>query len=193
MEDKRKRILETARKLFMAHGYKRVSMDEIARLSGCGKNTLYQFFSSKQALMFAWIDDFAKQANSMISGIIADTHTTPTEKLQSILASISTLFASLSQEGLKSIELDLPEAYERIKLNRQQIVFENIKNLISQGKQSGHYDAQIDEMIVAHIIIAALDHFTQAEVIGAFNCPPDRLFQAILNTILNGCVAGRVD
>lgn len=43
-------VLEGARAVFMAHGYERASMDEIARVSGVSKATLYSYFPDKRML-----------------------------------------------------------------------------------------------------------------------------------------------
>ncbi len=47
---KREQMLESARTLFMAHGYGAVSMDAVARAAGVSKATLYAHFESKDRL-----------------------------------------------------------------------------------------------------------------------------------------------
>jgi TetR/AcrR family transcriptional regulator of autoinduction and epiphytic fitness len=49
-EKKRIRIVETASGLFLDSGYGNVSMDEIARVSGVSKRTVYNHFSGKEEL-----------------------------------------------------------------------------------------------------------------------------------------------
>jgi AcrR family transcriptional regulator len=43
-------VLEGARHAFLSEGYERASMDEIARLAGVSKATLYSYFPDKRAL-----------------------------------------------------------------------------------------------------------------------------------------------
>ena len=47
---KEKHIVDAARKLFYKFGFKKVSMDEIAREAGVTKKTVYTYFSSKEEL-----------------------------------------------------------------------------------------------------------------------------------------------
>ena len=47
---KEKQIVDAARKLFYKFGFKKVSMDEIAREAGVTKKTVYTYFSSKEEL-----------------------------------------------------------------------------------------------------------------------------------------------
>lgn len=46
-------ILDAADRLFIKHGYRRTSMDEIAVEAGIAKGTLYIYFDSKEALFIA--------------------------------------------------------------------------------------------------------------------------------------------
>lgn len=47
---KRRQILDGARRVFLASGFDAASMNEIARVAGVSKGTLYVYFASKEAL-----------------------------------------------------------------------------------------------------------------------------------------------
>ena len=51
------KIVEAARKLFYKFGFKKVSMDEIAREAGVTKKTVYTYFSSKEELFKYFIQE----------------------------------------------------------------------------------------------------------------------------------------
>lgn len=52
---KRTAVLEAAKRLFVAHGYSHVSMDQIAAEAGVSKLTVYSHFGDKDALFMAAI------------------------------------------------------------------------------------------------------------------------------------------
>jgi TetR/AcrR family transcriptional repressor of nem operon len=56
-QDCRQRIVQAALKLFARRGYHAVSIADILRESGCEKGTLYYYFSSKEELGYAAIDE----------------------------------------------------------------------------------------------------------------------------------------
>ena len=58
---KRRQILEGARRVFLADGFDGASMNDIARVAGVSKGTLYVYFDSKEALFEALIRDDRKQ------------------------------------------------------------------------------------------------------------------------------------
>lgn len=52
-EDKHKKIIKTAEKLFFEYNYEEVSMSKIAKEAGMAKGTLYLYFSSKKDLYYS--------------------------------------------------------------------------------------------------------------------------------------------
>ncbi len=50
LEEKEKKILESARKFFFRYGFKKTSMDEIAEDAGISKGSLYNYFKNKEDL-----------------------------------------------------------------------------------------------------------------------------------------------
>lgn len=55
--EKRLEIINTARDLFTTYGYKKVSMDEIAKMSGVTKRTIYHYFKDKDTLFQYFVDE----------------------------------------------------------------------------------------------------------------------------------------
>jgi AcrR family transcriptional regulator len=62
--DRRPHYLDTALRLFSEHGYNGVSMDQLVSEAGGSKATLYRYFSSKQQLFEAIIDDLSAASTS---------------------------------------------------------------------------------------------------------------------------------
>ena len=188
LEYKRNRILDAASKLFMAYGFRRVSMEEIARSANVGKGTVYQLFESKHDLMFSTIDFVGEKMEEAVRGIMTNESISPIEKLQLFLKTVSERIASLRAETLKDLEIDFPEAFEKIQQTRQRIIIGNLTEMLRQGKQAGIYDPEINEELAAHVVIGAVDHFTQSKVLAQFDVMPEQLFRATLNIILKGCL-----
>ena len=77
-EDRRKReIIEAATKAFSSKGYRRVSMDDVAREAGLSKGTCYKYFKSKEDLFLACVDgslagffDYLEETGSTAEGAL---------------------------------------------------------------------------------------------------------------------------
>ena len=66
---KEEQIIESARKLFRKFGFKKVSMDEIAREAGVTKRTVYSYFDSKEDLLKYFIFEEIKNMKDIIEEI----------------------------------------------------------------------------------------------------------------------------
>lgn len=66
---KREQIIEAARKLFNKYGFKKVSMDEIARSAGVTKKTVYTYFSSKEELFNYFVQEELNNMKKVVEEI----------------------------------------------------------------------------------------------------------------------------
>jgi AcrR family transcriptional regulator len=87
---KRRQIMEGARKVFLAEGFDGASMNDIARVAGVSKGTLYVYFVSKEQLFEALIREERRQQ---------------AERLTDFSLESSDVGASLFEFGCKLIEI----------------------------------------------------------------------------------------
>lgn len=66
---KEEQIIEAARKLFHQFGFKKVSMDEIAKEAGVTKRTIYMYFESKEELLKYFIEEEIKNMKNIVEGV----------------------------------------------------------------------------------------------------------------------------
>jgi TetR/AcrR family transcriptional regulator, mexJK operon transcriptional repressor len=70
--DKRGGVLEAAAKVFLSGGYLGASMDEIADLAGVSKQTVYTYFSNKEALFAAMASALSNEASDRVQNSVAE-------------------------------------------------------------------------------------------------------------------------
>jgi TetR/AcrR family transcriptional repressor of mexJK operon len=94
---KRAAILEAAKHMFTAHGFERVSMDQIAAEAGVSKLTVYSHFGDKESLFSAAIS--AKCEEQLAGGLF---QVDPSSSLRDQLIGIGRAFLTLinSEEAL---------------------------------------------------------------------------------------------
>ncbi|MEU5948626.1 helix-turn-helix domain-containing protein [Micromonospora sp. NPDC047465] len=74
--DRADRILDAAKELLLRWGYRRVTIDEIARHAGVGKGTVYLHWRSREQLFFAV---GAREAVAMLTAVVAAMRQDPKE------------------------------------------------------------------------------------------------------------------
>jgi len=75
-QDRADRILDTARDLLLSWGYRRVTIDELARRAGVGKGTIYLHWRSREEVFQAVS---AREAAAMADAIVDAVRTDPAE------------------------------------------------------------------------------------------------------------------
>jgi AcrR family transcriptional regulator len=91
---KRLRIVAAATELFIQHGYRKASVDAIARRAGMAKGTVYLYFKTKNELLIYAIAAEKKRYIEAIKPIL-DGELAPREKLRAYLRRAMTLFAEM--------------------------------------------------------------------------------------------------
>lgn len=187
-ETKKARILEYSIKKFMSVGYQQVTMDEIAHGVGMGKGTIYKLYPSKEDLLFNAIDFFAKQLEISIKQLLDDEKMTDIEKLKGFLKAVSQKLLQIKPELLISVERFAPKAYEKLEKMRQRIIMTNLVKLLEDGKKNGTYNSEMDMQFVAQVLIGAIKHITETQVLSSFHYSIDEIFRQLTTIIFKGCL-----
>ena len=82
--DTRNLILDATDRLLARYGYKKMSMEDLAREVGIGKGTIYLYFSSKEEVALARIDRVIDRLQDKL-GTIARSDAPPAERLRRML------------------------------------------------------------------------------------------------------------
>src|SRR6266478_6177368 len=111
--EKRAAVLEAAAKLFLSGGYLGASMDEIADLAGVSKQTVYTYFSNKEALFAAMASALSNEASDRVHNNVAEYR--DDDDLEGYLvlyaggpgraiASLAAIFERLAKRGALAID-----------------------------------------------------------------------------------------
>ena len=75
-------ILDAAIDLFVKEGFERTSMDAIALAAGVAKGTLYYHYESKEGIIDAVVERYARAMETRLAAVEADETLTLPEKLE---------------------------------------------------------------------------------------------------------------
>jgi AcrR family transcriptional regulator len=90
-EKQRRYILATAQPLFDQHGIERVTMADIIAASGLMRSTIYQYFSNKDEMIWALVQEILEHSKAVRQQILEDPP-------GSALATIAAIFTHLGNE-----------------------------------------------------------------------------------------------
>src|SRR4051812_33872617 len=104
-----KRIVAEARRQFLSHGFRGVTMDDLAAQLGMSKKTLYGAFADKGALLEAVVQDKFRSVDADLEELIADTAPDALDSLAAVLACLQRHMAEIQPSFLRDLERQAPE------------------------------------------------------------------------------------
>ncbi|MGG3449518.1 TetR/AcrR family transcriptional regulator [Domibacillus aminovorans] len=72
--DRKRFIIEAATKSFTLFGYKATTMDQVAKLAGVGKGTIYTFFKNKEELFEDIMTILIQEMKQAAESVVQETH-----------------------------------------------------------------------------------------------------------------------
>ncbi|QDH17069.1 TetR/AcrR family transcriptional regulator [Swingsia samuiensis] len=103
MNNKKEQILRGAEKVFLAVGYERASMSQIAREAGVSKGTLYNHFDGKASLFSAFFEEQTTTKLATIDALAKENNKSIQENISQFVAAIIHLMISPISQALYRI------------------------------------------------------------------------------------------
>jgi TetR/AcrR family transcriptional repressor of nem operon len=153
----RRRLVQTALKLFGSRGYYNTSIADILRESSCTRGALYHHFSSKEELGYAAIDEamrlyFQQGSASHLQG---DEH--PIDRLSKALEALPSV-TELGAIGSSATDLTLRMATMHEGFRKQLgegtgAMIEQAEEVVCRGVADGQIADSVDPLELAHVFV----------------------------------------
>jgi AcrR family transcriptional regulator len=187
----RRRIITEARRHFMAHGFRGVTMDDLAAELGMSKKTLYAHFASKGVLLEAVLDDKLRAADADFGAI--------TERLSSdFMAALQQLLGCLRQHGeelqpafLRDMAREAPELFQMVQARRRMLIQCHFGKLLGEGRKAGMIRKDIPADLLIEILVGATDALVNPQKLSQLNLSAKTGLTAIVTIFLEGVLTGK--
>lgn len=160
---KHQRIVEAAAAVFAEGGFTNTRVADIADRAGIGKGTVYEYFSSKEELLFAvfeWIDS---TVSGRLQAVLAEDLPTRDKLLRLLQVGADVV---TEQVELQPVLLDFWAASRGhlFKERHREMCTASycsyrslITAFIRRGQQSGDFRSEVDAEAVASIVVSTFD------------------------------------
>jgi AcrR family transcriptional regulator len=184
----RERIVKVSSEIFSQYGFKKTTMEEIARALRKGKSSIYYYFKSKEEIFEAVIDNEAQILKDELSGAIKSTEN-PEERLRRYVKVRLESFEKLSNyyNAIFNSELDHFDFIEkqREKYDRQELAF--FRYILWVGVQSGHFNLK-DTGLTAMAVQTALKGLERPLFWGSKSGSQEHRIAATIDILFYGIV-----
>jgi AcrR family transcriptional regulator len=140
--------METAKEQFMRFGIRSVTMDDIARMAGISKKTIYQEFADKNQLVFDTFSEALQEDICMMEqlpkikdGVI--------EHLVGLTVFFRKRFSDFNPMVLNEIQRYFPQCWQLFEEFKKDHVLQEIVELLEKGKSQGYFREEINTEILA--------------------------------------------
>lgn len=145
-------LLVSAMKLFLKYGVKSVSMDDIARMLGISKKTIYNHISNKKGLVKAAVEIFIEQEHKIIKQITENSVNAVDE-----MVLLARQFLNTVQNMKPTLTYDLkkyhPETWQLIEDTHFRKMQTIITDNLERGKREGYYRPELHSEIIAALYL----------------------------------------
>jgi AcrR family transcriptional regulator len=150
-----KRILEKATEQFMRYGIRSVSMDEIATQLGISKKTIYQYFSDKEQLVDAVMQEEEKSMHTDCTQCRQHSKDA-VEEMFMAMDQITVQFSQMNPVILNDLEKFHPVVYQRFLRMKNNFLLGVIRDNLSRGIEEGYYREELNVDTISRFRIESM-------------------------------------
>jgi AcrR family transcriptional regulator len=190
-EPVRARILDAAQARFFAHGFSRVTVDELAADLGISKKTLYAHFRSKDALLGAVMERFTREIAEAMDRVMEDRSLGLPARAAGLLDVLGTRLALLDRALLEDLNRHAPLVWKRIEAFRRERIFRVFGALLTEGAAQGHFRRDLDPGLILQIYFHSIQNVLHPRTLSTLPQPPAQVFRALVSVLFEGMLTDR--
>lgn len=184
---KRQRIIQAARREFLAHGFKATDLAVFAAALGISKKTLYQQFASKRDLVAAVLADKIAGVEAALSAILKGGEKEPHDlKIRRFIECLQHELGEVKPPFLRDLNRFHPELFQLVSTARRKIIPEYFGALIARGQKDGAIRRDIPKKIIVQIFLALAESIMTPEKMLELGITPRKGFDYIFAAVLGG-------
>jgi len=190
-EERKEQILRAAERVFAQKGFYQATVSEIAREAGVSDATIYEYFPTKEELLFTIPLDTTRQGQETMAEHLEFIRGAA-NKLWAIAygylrfyqhnpdyASVALLTLKASREFLKT------EAYQCIRHWSRLIV-----DVVNEGIASGEFKAQTDPYLLRALILGTIEHSVTSWLLLGRHQNLAAMADPLIDIVVNGIRGG---
>lgn len=187
------RILRQARRDLFQDGYRRLTMDALARELGLSKKTLYVHFTGKDGIVAAVIAGLAAEVRGEAESLLRDPRLSLAEKVARFVAGLQERLASLRPASLRDLRRFAPARYAEIEEVRRTLLPWVMGRFLEEGRRTGMVDARVPAEFASAYFLQAVQGLMQPEALERLHLAPATVMAQAVDLFFGGLLtpAGR--
>ncbi len=184
----RQRIVAAARAHFFSHGFRSVTMDDLAEELGISKKTLYAHFPGKIDLLEAVLAD---KFSSVEAALKEATRAHPDDfpaTLHELLAGTQRELDEIKPPFVRDMRQKAPQVFKVVERRRAALIQRYFGELFIEGQRAGMVRKDVPANLIIEILLAMVQAIMNPPKMEELGMMPKEGFTGILKIVLEGAL-----
>src|SRR5881394_260106 len=185
------RIVDAARIHFFSHGFRSVTMDDLAEELGISKKTLYAHFPGKMELLEAVLADKFAGVEARLNEITrAYPHNFPTA-LHELLAGTQRELDEIKPPFVRDMRQKAPDVFKLVERRRAALIQRYMGKFFVDGQRLGMVRRDVPAKLMIEILLAMVQSIMNPPKMEELGMMPKEGFAGILKIVLEGTLTSK--
>ena len=182
------RIVEAARAHFFSHGFRSVTMDDLATELGVSKKTLYAHFPGKIALLEAVLAGKFAGVSATLEKITCEhLHDSPAA-LHELLANTQRELDEIKPPFVRDMRQKAPHVFKMVERRRAELIERHFGKLFVEGQRTGMVRKDIPAKLMIEILLTMVQGIMNPPKMQELEMTPKEGFAGIIKIVLEGAL-----
>jgi AcrR family transcriptional regulator len=185
------RMIAAARRHFFAHGFRSVTMDDLAAELGMSKKTLYGSFPSKMDLLRAVLLNKFCSIETDLDGVTTGNARDMLVVLHELLTCVQRHAEEIQAPFVRDIRREAPEMFELVQSRRRTVIQRYFGKLFDDGRRAGIFRRDIPTRMMIEILLSVTEAIINPAKMVELGLTPKTGFSTIITVILEGVLTDK--
>jgi AcrR family transcriptional regulator len=184
-------VIAVARQQFFVHGFKRVSMDDLAADLRMSKKTLYACFPSKSSLVEAVLKDKFNEVEKDFSRLASEDSSDIEEAIHRFLQRVQRHTAEIQPSFVRDLGRETPDLFRIVEHRRRRLIRRHFAALFHKGRKAGLIRDDIPVHLLIEILLGAVEAMMVPAKLAELGLTLEKGYSSIIRVILEGALVRR--
>src|SRR5499427_2557096 len=185
----RQRIINAARGHFFNHGFRSVTMDDLAEELGASKKTLYAHFPGKFDLLEAVLADKLASVEATLKEVMRAHPDDFSATLRELLAGTQRELDEIKPPFVRDMRQKAPDVFKLVERRRAALIQRYMGKFFVDGQRLGMVRRDVPAKLIIEILLAMVQSIMNPPKMEELGMMPKEGYTGILKIVLEGALA----
>jgi TetR/AcrR family transcriptional regulator, cholesterol catabolism regulator len=179
------RIVTAARRHYFAHGFRGVTMDDLAAELGMSKKTLYGSFPSKLDLLRAVLLDKFRSVEADLDRVMSSSKDV-LDALRKLLTCMQQHTEEIQPPFVRDIRREAPEMFQVVQTQRRKLIQHYFGKIFEDGRKAGIIRKDVSSRLMIEMLVGVTEAIMNPIKMAELRLTPASGYVNITKVILEG-------